>query len=109
MRRQTDLVQSWWRSAPRASSSPCLVNRIACAAFLLAGFACVLQTPVLAQQPATISGFVADASGAGVPGANLTLTNQDTAVLLMTTKSDTKGDFAFPAVPAPATYSISVQ
>ena len=84
-------------------------DRIACAALLLAGFAYVLQTPVFAQQPATISGFLADASGAGVPRASLTLTNQDTAVILITAKSDSGGNFSFPAVPAPGTYSISVQ
>lgn len=85
------------------------VSRIIAAAMLLAGFACVLQHRGFAQQPATISGFLADTSGAGIPGATLTLTNQDTAVVLTTAKSDSKGDFEFPVVPAPGTYSISVQ
>src|SRR3954469_4372556 len=79
------------------------------ALLLLAGLVCALQPPVFAQQPATISGFLADPSGAGVPGASLTLTNQDTAVVLITVKSDSSGNFALQAVPAPATYSISVQ
>lgn len=79
---------------------------------LLVGFACVLLQPLaFAQQPATISGFLADPSGAGVPGATVTLTNQDTGVVLsgITAKSDSSGNFAFQAVPAPARYSISVQ
>ena len=50
------------------------------ASLLLVTFAIALHMPLLAQQPATISGFLADPSGAGVPGASLTLTNQDTAV-----------------------------
>ncbi|MEA2874384.1 MAG: hypothetical protein QOH67_4366 [Hyphomicrobiales bacterium] len=83
--------------------------RIAYPALILAGFTCILQTPALAQQPATISGFLADPSGSGVANASLTLTNQDTAVALMTQKSESSGNFDFPSVPAPGTYSISVQ
>ena len=52
---------------------------------------------------------LADPSGAGVPGATLNLTNQDTAVVVQTQKSDASGNFSFQAVPAPANYSISVQ
>src|ERR1700736_126800 len=101
MRHHTDLVQSRPGIAAQPDNSVRRVSRIACVALLLVGFACVLQTRVFAQQPATISGFLADASGAGVPGANLTLTNQDTAVVLTTAKSDASGKFEFPAVPAP--------
>ena len=57
----------------------------------------------------TISGFVADPSGAGVPNARVALVNQDTAIVVITTKSDSNGNFAFPSAPASATYSISVQ
>ncbi len=85
------------------------IDRIERAALPLAGLAFILQTAVLAQQPATISGFLADPSGAVVPNGSLTLTNQDTSVVLMTAKSEPSGNFAFPAVPAPGTYSISVQ
>ena len=109
MHQHTDLVQSLREIAPQPDSSARRANRIACAALLLAGFACVFQMPAFGQQPATISGFLADATGAGVPGATLTLTNQDTAVVLTTAKSDSRGDFEFPSVPAPGTYSISVQ
>jgi Carboxypeptidase regulatory-like domain len=77
--------------------------------FLLALFTSILPTAVFAQTEATISGVVADPSGAGVPGASLILTNQDTAVALITEKSDSTGNFAFQAVPAPGTYSISIQ
>jgi hypothetical protein len=76
---------------------------------LLAAIGCLLQMPVLAQQEATISGVVADASGANVVGATLTLTNQDTLVTLATVKSDSGGNFSFQAVPAPGTYSLAVQ
>jgi len=83
--------------------------RIVYKALLLASVACVFRTPMLAQQPATISGFLADASGAGVPNSSLTLTNQETTVVVMTAKSNSSGDFEFPAVPAPGVYSISAQ
>ena len=79
------------------------------AALLTGAFVSVLPMPVLAQQVATISGFLADSSGAGVPGASLALTNQDTAVVVITEKSDSTGNFSFQGVPAPGTYSISVQ
>ncbi len=65
--------------------------------------------PVLAQQPATISGTLADASGAGIPDKGLTLTNQDTSVVVTTVKSDARGAFEFPSVPAPGTYTLAVQ
>ena len=62
-----------------------------------------------AQQTATISGTVVDASGAGVPGATVTLTDQDTAVSVITLQSGNGGNFSFQAGPAPATYSIAIQ
>src|SRR6266581_8685014 len=108
MRHFTDLVLSLRGRSPRTGISPGRSNRITCATLVLVGLACILQ-PAFAQQPATISGFLADPTGGGVPGASLTLTNQDTAIVLITVKSDSNGNFAFQAVPAPATYSISVQ
>src|SRR4051794_3105336 len=99
MRYIMDRVLSLRRSSPPIRISPGRRD-ITCVTLLLAGLACVLQPPVFAQQPATISGFLSDPSGAGVPGASLTLTNQDTAVVLITVKSDSSGNFAFQAVPA---------
>ena len=103
-----DPVQSLrnFSSAPRPSR---ILNRIARAAVLLASMACGLWTQAFAQQGATISGMLADSSGAGVPGASLTLTNQDTGVALITAKSDSDGSFSFQSVPAPGSYTISVQ
>lgn len=68
-----------------------------------------LGLPVAAQQEATISGVVADPTGASVAGATLTLTNQDTQVTLATVKSDANGNFSFQAVPAPGNYALAVQ
>jgi hypothetical protein len=76
---------------------------------LFAGLACFLQPPAFAQQGASITGILADSSGAGVPDASLTLTDQDTAVIAATVKTDSSGSFSFLAVRAPGTYSISVQ
>src|SRR2546423_10229687 len=73
----TDFVLSLLGGAQRTGISPRRVNRIIRATLLLVGLACV-QPPAFAQQPATISGFLADPTGSGVPGASLTLTNQDT-------------------------------
>jgi hypothetical protein len=77
-------------------------------AWVLAAFA-LAGSQALAQTEATITGVVADPSGAAVPGAGLTLTNQDTGAMVGSQKSDATGNFSFQAVPAPGTYSISVQ
>jgi len=111
MRHHTDLVQSpgsvpgfsprgkplrnsaTRRTEPNGSSAPAL---------LFAGMAC-LQTSVFGQQPATISGFLADSSGAGVSGASLTLTNQDTALVLITNEVRFQRKLCVPGGPrAPA-------
>ena len=76
--------------------------------FLLA-LALAAVPATFAQQTATIAGTLADPSGAGIPEATLTLTNQDTGIAVITAKSSSSGSFSFLAVPAPATYSISVQ
>ena len=99
MHRKSDPVQS-----PRR-----IASRTFAVALFCAGFTCLLQDPAFGQQPATLSGFVADSTGAGVPGASLVLTNQDTAVIQTTAKSDSHGEFEFPQVPAPGIYSLSVQ
>ena len=76
---------------------------------LLVALACLIRTPAFTQQEATLSGQVADPSGASVAGASLTLTNQDTQVTLATVKSDSSGAFSFQAVPAPGNYSVTVE
>ncbi len=82
--------------------------RIASGVILLS--ASIISSGLLfGQTEATISGVLADPSGAGVPAASLTLTNQDTAVVVQTQKSDASGNFSFQAVPAPGTYAIGVQ
>jgi hypothetical protein len=77
-------------------------------AWLLAAFA-LAGSQALAQTAATISGVVSDPSGAAVPGARVTLTNQDTTAVLGTQRSDVSGSFSFQAVPAPGNYSFAVQ
>ena len=93
----------------KLSGSAGYIKQLTCNALLLFTFAGIYHAPLLAQQPASISGFLADPSGAGVPNGSLTLTNQDTGVVLTAAKSDSNGNFAFPVVPAPGSYSISVQ
>jgi hypothetical protein len=96
-------------SAQRASAAPCSRRGFAYVAILLAACVTIVSTPAFAQTQATIAGVLTDPSGAGVPGASLTLTNQDTAVVLATQQSDASGNFSFQAVPAPGTYTIAVQ
>jgi hypothetical protein len=65
-------------------------------------------TPVLrAQYRAGIQGVVEDPTGAGIPGATVTLTDKDTG-LVKTTTSNADGVYNFLAL-APGNYSIKVQ
>src|ERR1017187_6715837 len=95
-------------SAQCASVVPCPRKGFAFAAFLAAVLT-ILSTSVFAQTTATIAGVLADPSGAGVPNATMTLTNQDTTGVVGTQTSDASGNFAFQSVPAPGTYTISAQ
>lgn len=67
----------------------------------------LLQSPLFAQQTGMISGTVLDATGAVVPGANITLTNEATKAVSKTV-SNGEGFFAFPAVGA-GTYTMKVE
>src|SRR5690348_82636 len=64
-------------------------------------------SPVLqAQYRAGIQGVVEDPTGAGVPGATLTLTNKDTGIV-QTATSNADGVYNFLSLP-PGNYSIKV-
>src|SRR5215475_13114376 len=65
--------------------------------------------PSIAQTTgdAEITGLVKDASGSAIPGATVSLTNQDTGVL-RTFKSDAEGRYRFAAV-LPGRYSLKVE
>ena len=67
-------------------------------------------SPVASSQGETTSalvGQVSDASGAGVPGAVVTVTNKETA-LKRTARTDESGRFNFPQL-KPGTYSVRVE
>jgi hypothetical protein len=63
--------------------------------------------PVSAQDTGVISGTVVDNTGQVVPGATVTLTNQQT-LDQRNTVSDSRGEFAFRAV-NPGTYTIRIE
>jgi hypothetical protein len=108
MRYLADHVLSLRGRVPRTGISSGWGDRITCA-LLLVGLACATQSLAFAQLGATISGIVADPSGAAVPGATLSLIDQDTTLVAATVKSDATGNFEFLAVRAPGAYTISVQ
>src|SRR5215831_10441713 len=62
--------------------------------------------PAHAQYRASLQGTVADSQGAMIPGAQLTLTNQETN-RAVTTQSDAAGNFSFNQL-APSTYKLEV-
>jgi outer membrane receptor protein involved in Fe transport len=77
-----------------------------CLAFLIAFF---LVSPSACPQgnQGTIEGAVVDQSGAALPGAKLTATNDATRIRFQTT-SDSNGLFTFPVLPV-GTYTVEVE
>src|SRR5688572_11410075 len=77
------------------------------AAWLVVGLA-VVACPSLFSQTITgrISGAVTDASGAGVPGASVLITNQDTQLTRNLT-TDGAGSYVAPSLPV-GRYSVKV-
>ena len=69
-------------------------------------FLCVGVIPAMAQNAALV-GSVKDAQQALIPGANLTLKNNDTGVEL-TTKTDESGAYEFPTV-RPGSYLLKAE
>ena len=75
-------------------------------ALLLAAVAVAFGLPAHAQTTdGTISGVVRDASGAGVPGATLTITNQATKAAQTATSG---ADGSYSVSLAPGMYSVAI-
>src|SRR5579872_2816693 len=88
------------RSLGISTSRTCLASILAVALF------CSLPLPGQ-NANGTISGTVADATGAVVPNATITLTDEATTAK-RETKSNSAGFFHFAAVP-PASYTLNIQ
>src|SRR4051812_27348146 len=68
-----------------------------------------LSVPLLAQNSSgSITGVVQDATGAVIPGAQVSLINQEQGVAARTTITNEAGNYVFSALPA-ATYTITVE
>ena len=83
-----------------------LVGRLAFIAFLT--FAFLGQAWAQGGASGAISGTVQDPSGAVVPGAAVSITNQATGVLARQTKTDAAGNFTATLLPV-GTYSLRLQ
>jgi hypothetical protein len=80
----------------------CLASRVLCVAAL-----CLIAVPALAQQQASISGRVVDASSLGLPGATITVTSQSTGFTRTVVTAET-GGYAVPNL-EPGIYSILIE
>ena len=71
-------------------------------------FAALISTPALAQGTSTssLAGIVVDSSGGALPGATITVKNNNTGATFTTVSSGT-GDFNIPAMPI-GTYTVTV-
>jgi hypothetical protein len=74
---------------------------------MLAGLLLLAQTKTFGQATGSVTGIVADTSGAVIPKATVTLTDQSTGVARSTT-SNSDGDFAFAGVLPALSYKITV-
>ncbi|HKS95741.1 MAG TPA: carboxypeptidase-like regulatory domain-containing protein, partial [Terriglobia bacterium] len=83
------------------------IRRFGCCLLALACFALMGVSTLLAQGGGSITGVVTDATGAVVPDATVTVTNQATSVKY-TTKSTSSGNYVLSAMP-PATYTVQVE
>src|SRR5690242_20473440 len=74
----------------------------------LAAVLCIVAVPAAAQTASTgsVAGVVSDPSGAVVPGATITLTDQSTGRKVTTTTTDA-GRYVFPSVD-PGTYEVAI-
>jgi putative ABC transport system substrate-binding protein len=74
-----------------------------------APLACLFLCIALQASPAvaTISGVVADSSGAPIPGANVTLSGDGITTIRATT--DARGHYRFPAIPPHHTCSVAAE
>jgi hypothetical protein len=70
-------------------------------------FVLTLSSPLLAQQRGSISGKILDPAGASLPGASLTLTEENTGFSRTAVTADT-GAFAIPNL-EPGTYTLTVE
>src|SRR5262249_55885607 len=70
-------------------------------------FLLLAATVCLPQSTSSISGTVTDPSGAVIPGAAVTVTNEETGVSNRQTATDS-GLFSFPALPV-GNYSVTVE
>src|SRR5450759_5882231 len=73
---------------------------------LIAMLACAASLAFAQNVSSSLRATVLDSSGAAVPGAECTLTNQNTGAVL-TVKSDSQGSCGFNIIPAGA-YSLSL-
>jgi len=67
----------------------------------------VLNVAPLLAQNAALTGTVKDAKDAAIPGASLSITNNETGVAL-STKSDSVGNYEFPFV-KPGSYTLRAE
>src|ERR1700730_13332476 len=85
------------------------MSRVVCFALLVLSVACLLRAEALAQGETTsaIVGEVRDTTNAVVPGATVTITNQETG-LRRSARTDDAGRFNFLQL-KPGTFSVKVE
>jgi carboxypeptidase family protein/TonB-dependent receptor-like protein len=80
----------------------CLASRV-----LFVVLLCLVAVPASAQQQASISGRVVDASGLGLPGATVTVTSQSTGFTRTVVSAET-GGYAVPNL-EPGIYTVLIE
>ncbi len=84
----------------------CLCRRV----IMLSAVVCALSITTLAQESrATLTGRVSDPTGASIPGANITIKNQQTEIEINVTASDDGNYTATPLQPGRYTVTVEAQ
>lgn len=81
---------------------------VAATIFLSILFSLSAPMPAQSTATATIRGTVTDSSGAIIPGAQITVTNQDTGVVVFQGKTNSDGTYVLPQVQT-GTYSVTAE
>lgn len=83
------------------------MKHIMSVSLILAVLACIAVLPVFAQSTAEIAGVITDSSGAVVPGARITVVNEETGLKMEATSGES-GSYTIPFL-RPGSYRLEVQ
>ena len=105
--RQEPLSRSEWAAVRSSGQEANMIRNTIGRLLALGMLVAFAAAPAFAQSTGTLAGVVRDSTGAAVPGANVTVVNQQTGAG-RTVVSGSDGSFSVPDL-APGAYTVTVQ